>query len=182
MTPLLYLIRHAAPDWTLKDIPYHIPPGPPLTEQGLQEAEQLGLYLKQAGVQRLFASPLERALHTARIAARACDIPLEIDQGLIEWQPNDIPESVHQRIWPAFEAACQVSQQIGPVGLVTHGGPISVLLRDLGMTEEDLAARRVFDHRNPVPTAGAWEVSQDGEAGSWSLRLVFQPNPTAVGA
>jgi drug/metabolite transporter (DMT)-like permease len=29
--PLIYLIRHATPDWSRTDIPYFTPPGPPLT-------------------------------------------------------------------------------------------------------------------------------------------------------
>ena len=163
------------PDWTCTDIPYHQPPGPPLTPRGIQEAEQLGGYLKQVGVHRLFSSPLERAFHTARIVARHTGVPYEIQNGLIEWQPGDTEEAVCQRIWPVFEHASQLSQEIGPVGLVTHGGPIAMLLQALGMDADTLAAQRVFDHSNPVPTAGAWQVDPGVAPGAWVLRLVFQP-------
>ena len=45
MPQQIYLIRHATPDWTRKDIPYHLPPGPPLIEQGLAEAQALAAFL-----------------------------------------------------------------------------------------------------------------------------------------
>lgn len=172
---IIYLIRHALPDWTCKDIPYHQPPGPPLTQQGIQEAERLGGYLEQAGVQRLFASPLERALHTAQIVSQIMGVPYEIQDGLIEWQPGDTEEVVTRRIWPVFELASQLSREVGPVGLVTHGGPIAMLLQALGMSAQTLAAQRVFDHSNPLPTAGVWKVSQNGNLHSWDLQLDFQP-------
>ena len=172
---IIYLIRHALPDWTCKAIPYHQPPGPPLTPQGVQEAGQLGSYLQQVGVQRLFSSPLERALCTAQIVSRITGVPYEIQDGLIEWQPGDTEETVRQRIWPVFELASRLSQKIGPVGLVTHGGPIAMLLLTLGMSVETLAAQRVFDHGNPMPTAGVWQVSPDDDRCTWNLQLVFQP-------
>ena len=35
---VLYLARHATPDWNMRDIRYDIPPGPPLVPQGEEEA------------------------------------------------------------------------------------------------------------------------------------------------
>lgn len=184
---IIYLIRHALPDWTCKDIPYHQPPGPPLTPQGVQEAEQVGNYLKQAGVKRLFTSPLERALHTTQIASQVTGAPYEIQDGLIEWQLEDTEETVTRRIWPVFECASRLSLEVGPVGLITHGGPIAMLLLALGMSAQTLAAQRVFDHSNPLPTAGVWQASLKGEinseANDWLLQLVFQPmltNPSGI--
>jgi broad specificity phosphatase PhoE len=172
----IYLIRHALPDWNCKDIPYHQPPGPPLTPQGIQEAEQLGGFLKQAGVQRLLTSPLERAIHTTQIVAEITGVSYEIQDGLIEWQPGDTEETACRRVWPVFELASQLSQEIGPVGLVTHGGPIAMLLLSLGMDAATLAAQRVYDHGNPLPTAGVWRAIPNGFFGKWALSLVFQPN------
>lgn len=172
----IYLIRHALPDWTRSDIPYHQPPGPSLTPQGLQEAQQLSFFLKNAGVQRLLVSPLERALQTAQIVARISKIHYEIHAGLIEWQPEDSEESVRARICPVFELAHTLSRQAGPVGLVTHGGPIAVLLSNLGMDAATLAGQRVFDHGNPVPTAGVWQAFPNEFTGEWALSLVFQPD------
>jgi broad specificity phosphatase PhoE len=121
------------------------------------------------------SSPLERALCTAQIASRIASVPYEIQDNLIEWQPGDTEETVTGRIWSVFERASQLNYQFGPVGLVTHGGPIAMLLLALGMSTETLAAQRVFDHGNPLPTAGVWQVSQDDERCAWELKLVFKP-------
>ena len=37
-TPIVYLARHATPDWNRKDIRYDVAPGPDLVAQGEAEA------------------------------------------------------------------------------------------------------------------------------------------------
>ena len=173
----IFLIRHATPDWSLKDIPYHLPPGPPLTSQGRAEAYSLGNYLAQASLRQVYASPLERCQQTARIIAELTGAPLETLPALIEWQPGDTDAVALARIWPAFELACHVSEQTaGSVALVSHGGPIGVLLTALGMDAEALKAyRSTYDHGNPAPPAGAWEVNREPGSASWSFCLAFVP-------
>ena len=88
----IYLIRHATPDWNRKDIPYHLPPGPPLVEKGEAEAGELGRFLAEVGVGHLYYSPLERCQHTAQIAGLIAGVvPIE-SPGLIEIQPGEKPE------------------------------------------------------------------------------------------
>jgi probable phosphoglycerate mutase len=177
MTQTIYLIRHATPDWTRTDLLYHLPPGPPLTEQGQQEAQALGAFLLASGVRRFYSSPLERCVQTTQIAAGMANSPWEIDQGLIELAPSESSESVLQRVKRVFERACQHSLEAGPVALITHGGTVNVLLPDLGLDAQALAQhKKVFDHANPLPPAGAWLAErQDGQA-TWELRLAFKPN------
>ena len=90
--PSVYLVRHASPDWNRKDIPYHLPPGPPLTEQGLVEAHALGQFLRLVDVQQLWTSPLERCQHTAEIIAGITGAPVTVNQELREWQPQERKE------------------------------------------------------------------------------------------
>jgi hypothetical protein len=60
---------------------------------------------------------------------------------------------------------------------VSHGGPIGVLLQELGIDAEELAVYRTkFDTTNPLPPAGAWEVEQNGKKDSWNLHLKFIPS------
>lgn len=173
----VYLIRHATPDWSRKDLVYHLPPGPPLTEEGLAEAKALGGFLQQAGIRRLFASPLERCEHTARIAGEIAGVKLEVLPDLAEWRPGEVPATVRTRFWPLLEDAWRLAAVEGPVGLVTHGGPISVLLEELGADPQELnRLKSKFDHRNPLPPAGAWEVHCNGAGEGWKLRLAFTPN------
>lgn len=171
----IYFIRHATPDWTRKDLAYHQPPGPPLTGQGEAEAKALGAFLLEAGVLRLHASPLERTLRTALIAAQAAGAQVYVDERLIEWQPEEAHETIRTRMLAALADLHAHNGHGQPLGLVTHGGPIDVLLQALGMPESAVAAYRYFDHANPVPPAGAWQAWRESSAHPWQLRLVFTP-------
>ncbi len=173
--PLIYLSRHAQPDRTRTDLPYHLIPGPPLTEPGLQEAVQLGEFFRQVGVHKIIASPLERCIHTARVAAEIAGASLEIEPALGEWQPGEKSEDVRRRMLPVFEKACQNGEGNSPAALVTHGGPIGALLEALGMDRAVLMRQHTYDYGNPVPTAGAWRAEQDSEKRPWKLNLAFVP-------
>jgi broad specificity phosphatase PhoE len=175
MTNPIFLIRHASPDWDMPDIPYHIPPGPPLTAIGRKEAFQLGLFLNQEGVSQLFSSPLERCSQTAEIAASCSRARVEIHTGLGELLPGESHDSILSRMWGVFEYAIKIGSLSERVGLVTHGGTISVLLRALGMDEDKLKQYSIFDHANPVPPAGAWRVEQSGTRQPWEFSLAFVP-------
>lgn len=179
----LFLIRHASPDWNRPDLPYHIPPGPPLSPQGLAEAQALAGFLQTTGVQRLLTSPLERCLHTAQIVSAATGASWQVVDGLREWQPHENKQIVLARALPVVEQAWHEVQGNGassPVALFSHGGPILALLSALGIDDGALETLRIYDHRNPLPPAGVWQVSP-GDSGMQvdrDLRLVFVP-PTA---
>ncbi|HNS02333.1 MAG TPA: histidine phosphatase family protein [Anaerolineae bacterium] len=176
----LFLIRHATPDWSRTDIPYFVPPGPPLSPQGLEEAQGLAAFLQPAGVQRLFTSPLERCLHTAQIVSAVTGAPLEVADGLHEWQPHENKEIVLARALPLVQQLWQeitANAAAGPVALFTHGGPILALLSALGQDDATLEKLRIYDHQNTLPPAGVWQVSMGdhGQAGEYDLHLVYVP-------
>jgi broad specificity phosphatase PhoE len=123
-------------------------------------------------VRWLYTSPLERCQRTARIAARSSGARVVDEPQLIEWQPGEDDQAVRRRVWPVFEAVCQMGEA---VGLVTHGGPIRVLLEALGMRPGVLAAHYRYDNNNPLPPGGVWRVSRDGAGDMWELRLDFMP-------
>lgn len=177
----IYLIRHATPDWTRKDIPYHLPPGPPLTDLGLAEADALGAFLQNVGVWKLYASPMERAAHTAKIAAGVAQAQVCIDERLMEWQPGDTNEAVWGRL-ASLVSQASVEASDRPIGLVSHGAPVGVILENLGMSRETLLANRRFDHSNPLPPAGAWMAQQAVSGGPWQLELTFIPQVQPIGA
>lgn len=174
----LFLVRHASPDWNRPDLPYHIPPGPPLSPQGLAEAQALAAFLQTTGVQRLLTSPLERCLHTAQIVSTATGASLEVVDALREWQPHENKEIVLARALPVVEQAWQAIQAngaSGPVALFTHGGPILALLSALGIDDNTLETLRIYDYRNPLPPAGVWQVSSQPASKDRELKLVFTP-------
>jgi broad specificity phosphatase PhoE len=183
---IIYLIRHATPDWTRDDLVYHLPPGPPLTEQGVAEARSLGEFLASSGLKKIYTSPLERCSRTAGIIAGITGAQVEVLPDLREWQPGEDRASILTRCWPILERACQPAAEGGPVALITHGLPIEVLLEELGLDETELVRNRIYDHRNVVPPAGVWEArrssSEGNPSGSWQLRLVFVPETNERGA
>jgi broad specificity phosphatase PhoE len=172
----IYLIRHATPDWERTDIPYDIPPGPALTAHGEREAAQLGIFLKDAGVRKLYYSPLERSARTAHIAAGIAQIPALENTALAEWRKGETEAEMHSRFWPALQASREESALLGPLGLVTHGGPVAYLLKQLGLAPAVLEKHRaMFDRSNPMPPAGAWAARRNSDTAAWDLKLVFTP-------
>ena len=182
--PSLYLVRHASPDWNRKDIPYHLPPGPPLTEQGHAEARALGQFLRLANVQQLWTSPLERCLHTSEIVSGIIGAPVIVNQALLEWQPQERAAALRDRTLPVVEQAWQWAAQQngsgGAIALVTHGGPIMTLLSALGIDDRTMETLRIYDHRNPVPPAGVWEATRPAFTQAWEMHLVFTPKAVAA--
>ena len=172
---IIYLARHATPDWTRKDIPYHLPPGPPLTERGQAEARLLGDFMRQAGVRQVYCSPLERCQHTAQIASEIANTALEVRPELMEVQPDEKAQDIFQRVWPIFETAAQHSSQGQPTVLVTHGGTVNILLSKLGLDEDARKSQYQFDHGNPLPPAGVWAAERQTPDHPWELRLAFIP-------
>jgi broad specificity phosphatase PhoE len=182
--PVVLLARHATPNWNLPGMIYHRPPGPPLVPQGDEEAVELAKFLKTQRTRKIYSSPLERCLQTARVARARTKALLVVTDDLIEVQPGEIGQTILDRSWSLFEKAWQESRLTGPVTLVTHGGVVNVLLRRLGMSAEDLKRNSIFDHNNPIPPAGVWRVTGDIEESKFDLKLVFVPNrkPEAVAA
>ena len=178
---IIYLIRHASPDWGRTDIPYDIPPGPPLTLKGQLEAQALGVFLDNVGIKKLYYSPLERSTHTAQIAAAVAKVPAVEQAGLAEWRTGETDTEIKTRFWPLLESIIEESTQAGPLGLVTHGGPIAYLLKQLGIDPARLEKhRQMFDHSNPLPPAGVWAVHRNSSAETWDLQLVFTPPQVQV--
>ena len=174
----IFLVRHATPDWNLKDIPYFIHPGPPLSSKGEQEAEALAGFLEAQNVVKLYHSPFERSSRTAQIVSLRNDILGIEDIRLTEWRSEDEKaEKVSERMSRAFEEVSRESAVIGPIGLVSHGGPIALLLQALGMEKDTLSQyRKKFDGSNPLPPAGVWAVEWMDDRKIWKLDLIFIPS------
>ncbi len=169
MSPTLYLARHATPDWDRKDIRYDIPPGPPLVRQGEQEAESLAVWLAGRGIRQLYASPMLRAQQTATIVSEVLGLAIITTPDIVESRKGETYEAILTRM-SRFYAQLQADGSDGAVAAVSHGFPIEVLLRHLGLGEERMAPlRQRFDHRNVVPCAGVWEIAPVG------CNLAFTP-------
>jgi broad specificity phosphatase PhoE len=156
------------------DIPYDIPPGPGLTTVGEVQARLVGEYLRPLRIARLYCSHFLRARQTASIAAEQMGLAVHIEPGIGEWHASERARDVVARVQPVLERIKQEGESEGPVCLVSHGGPIGVMLRKLGMDREQVDAyRSTFGGSTPSPHAGIWRITTHGER--WEHALVFQP-------
>jgi len=172
----LYLIRHATPDWSRKDLPYELPPGPPLTELGQAEAQALGHFLADRQAGPWFTSPLERCLRTAEIAARQAGSPtIQVVPELAEIRPDEPEAEVRQRLNAMLATALSAANGGNAPLLFTHGGPVALLLESLGMDPTQVNRQRIYDRGNPLPPAGVWQAKRQDHADPWQLELVFSP-------
>jgi broad specificity phosphatase PhoE len=174
--PIVFLARHGTPDWNMTNIRYDIPPGPPLVAQGEEEAAKLGKFLKTQGTQVVYASPLLRALRTAEIAAEIAGVPVEVLDDVAEYRREENDAQVFARVNSVFLRAWAEAAQYGPVAVVSHGGPVRVMLENLGGVPDVLwHYRKQFDHQNPLPPAAAWRVTSGAQPGTWQLDFQFSP-------
>lgn len=172
----VYVARHATPDWNRKDIPYDVPPGPPLTPQGEWEAKELGSFLANRRIRSMYASPLERAHRTAVLVSDIIGIQPVIEHDAAEWRNDETRDMVAARLLPCWQRLVEESSTIGPVCLVTHGGPLGLLLYELGMPRDELLGyQKRFDNNNGSPPAGLWHIRQEASGLAWKLDLVFMP-------
>ncbi len=88
MTQIVWLARHANrldfvnPEWfNTAERPYD----PPISEDGVVQAQQLAQRLKQENIKHIFASPFLRTVQTASYIAEVLDLPIKLETGLSEW-------------------------------------------------------------------------------------------------
>jgi 2,3-bisphosphoglycerate-dependent phosphoglycerate mutase len=151
-----YLIRHGHKDLT--------PPDPGLTNIGHRQAQITGSHLAKYPITKIVASPLRRTQETAQYLAKHLNIPIQTDTRLYErmnW--GDLPhqtmeeflelwkKTTHDREYApiggrssrlAGDTALELMLEELPsehahVALISHGGTIADLLRNI-YTEEDL--------------------------------------------
>ena len=157
----IYLIRHAHVDYG-DGMP--ITPTNPLTPLGHEMARRLAARCSDWELQHLFVSTMPRAQQTAdAISARHPALPLTDEQGLAELSIVDLRNfdgslprddlkqwlPIHfsygnarmwERVAGAFADIVDRASQadLQRIGLVTHGGPLNVILRHFagqGITE-----------------------------------------------
>lgn len=88
MSQIVWIARHANrldfvnPDWFLTAERRY---DPPLSEDGMVQAQQLAKRLKGENIAHIFASPFLRTVQTAHAVAEVLDLPIKLEIGLSEW-------------------------------------------------------------------------------------------------
>jgi len=89
---IVWLARHANridfvnPDWFLAAERRY---DPPLSEDGMVQAEQLAQRLKGEKIAHIFASPFLRTVQTANAVAEVLNLSIKLETGLSEWLNSD---------------------------------------------------------------------------------------------
>ncbi|MDJ0900005.1 MAG: histidine phosphatase family protein [Xenococcus sp. MO_188.B8] len=66
---------------------------PPLSEDGLIQAQELGQRLKNHDISHIISSPFLRTIQTANEVAQVLDLPIKLEAGLSEWLNPDWMDS-----------------------------------------------------------------------------------------
>ncbi len=86
---------------------------PPLSEDGILQAKQLGQRLVGEKIAHIFASPFLRTVQTANQVAEILDLSIKLESGLSEWlnpdwmdsQPEILPVEVLQERFPRIDSS-----------------------------------------------------------------------------
>jgi broad specificity phosphatase PhoE len=88
MNQIIWIARHANrldfvnPDWFLTAQRRY---DPPLSDDGIIQAQQLAKRLKGEKIAHIFASPFLRTIQTANAVAEVLNLPIKLETGLSEW-------------------------------------------------------------------------------------------------
>jgi len=167
MSTRLILIRHGETDWS-REKRYCGVTDACLNKRGVEQAGRLCERLGKEGIDKIYSSDLKRALESARIIFKEREIEAapglrEMNFGIFEgltyeelmerhpevyanWLNNpfeaDIPEGEE---WKGFEGRVKsaldkiiVFNKNKTVALVTHAGPIKVIMGDVTRTKDIL--------------------------------------------
>jgi uncharacterized phosphatase len=152
----IYLARHGESDWNAANR-FQGHSDRPLTDHGREQAKALADLVAAESVEAIYASPLSRALETARIVAARTKLAVVADEGLREvdtgsWSglsraevQERYPEGFQRWItggagWEDGESYEEMAERVlaavnriaaahpgGRVLLVSHGGPIRAI-------------------------------------------------------
>lgn len=106
MSQIVWMARHANrldfvnPDWFLTAERRY---DPPLSDDGMVQAQQLAKRLKKENIAHIFASPFLRTVQTAYAVAQVLDLPIKLETGLSEWlNPDWMTEEPERLSIPAL--------------------------------------------------------------------------------
>ena len=81
---MIIFLRHGQADNNTKKILAGRSPGINLTTVGIEQAEHAGKMLKSLDISAIYSSPIDRALQTAEIVGKHCDLKVKKDDRLLE--------------------------------------------------------------------------------------------------
>jgi broad specificity phosphatase PhoE len=116
MNQIVWIARHANrldfvnPDWFLTAERRY---DPPLSDDGMVQAQQLAKRLKTENIAHIFASPFLRTVQTANAVAEVLDLRIKLETGLSEWlnpawmteEPERLPILALAELFPRIDTS-----------------------------------------------------------------------------
>ncbi|BAZ29661.1 phosphoglycerate mutase [Cylindrospermum sp. NIES-4074] len=106
MSQIIWIARHANrldfvnPDWFLTAERRY---DPPLSDDGMVQAQHLAKRLQGEKIAHIFASPFLRTVQTANAVAEVLNLPIQLETGLSEWlNPEWMTEEPERLSTPAL--------------------------------------------------------------------------------
>ena len=96
---MIIFLRHGQAENNTKKILAGRTPGVNLTEEGKKQAEQAGKMLQSLNVSAIYSSPIDRAVQTAEIIKKHCNIEFKTDDRLIELNMGQFTMMPYQEIF-----------------------------------------------------------------------------------
>jgi probable phosphoglycerate mutase len=99
---MIIFLRHGQAENNTKKILAGRTPGINLTEEGKKQAEQAGKMLQSLNVSAIYSSPIDRAVQTAEIIKKHCNIEFKTDDRLIELNMGQFTMMPYQEIFKKY--------------------------------------------------------------------------------
>ena len=96
---MIIFLRHGQAENNTKRILAGRTEGVPLTKIGIEQAEQIGKYLKPIDISAIYSSPIERANNTAKIVAESNSIDYKLDERLTELDMGKFTRMSYDKIF-----------------------------------------------------------------------------------
>ena len=101
----LYFVRHGESEANILRVISNRGWVHPLTDKGRQQARDLADRLREAGIAKIYTSPLQRAVQTAEILAQALGIEYEISGALREFDCGIAEGRADAEAWALWQSA-----------------------------------------------------------------------------
>ncbi len=158
--PLLILIRHGENDYSKKGRLAGRMVGVHLNERGRKQAEELATALAHAPIKAVYSSPLERAVETADPIAKALNVKIKIEAGLLEsdvgqWEGKSVRRLALTRYWRVIQRAPSRARHPGGESFMQTQGRIVAALDAICARHKPRDLVACVFHADPIKLAVA---------------------------
>ena len=120
---MIIFLRHGQAENNTKKILAGRSTGVNLTQEGIKQAQQAAEMLKPLNVSAIYSSSIDRALQTAEIVAKQCNLEVKIDDRLIELDMGKFTKMPYEEIFAkhgnVFLKFYQGSEEVSESGVET---------------------------------------------------------------